>query len=195
MISSALSAVRVPVRCIVDFDVLNNEVTLRDLVHSLGHDYPERLERMRRLVDAGIRGQQVAPTIGRARAAITQALSGPDEAPIDPTIVATINGALEPPAGWAGAKKKGLSEVPSGDATVALESLLSELKKRGVYVVPSGAVESWVKAASHRGTAWVVDVIERDLIDSATDAQAFVNEVLQSLAHRTERARENATSD
>lgn len=184
MISSALSAVRVPVRCILDFDILNNEATLRELVESLGHDYPAELERMRRIVDAGIRGQHVAPTIGRARAAIEKALSGPDDAPIDGTITAAIDAALEPPAGWAGAKKKGRSEVPAGDATAALDSLLAELKQRGIYVVPSGAVESWVKSAAHRGTAWVVGVIERDLIESAAEAQAFVTDVLQSLAVR-----------
>lgn len=184
MISTALSAVRVPVRCIVDFDVLNNEATLRQLVKSLGHGYPIELEQMRRLVDAGIRGQHAAPTIGRARAAIEQALSGPDDAPIGAAITSAIDAALEPPAGWAAAKKKGRSEVPAGDATVALDSLLAELKQRGIYVVPSGAVESWVKSASHRGTAWVVDVIEKDLIGSAIDAQAFVNDVLESLAVR-----------
>lgn len=184
MISSALSAVRVPVRCIVDFDILNNETTLGDLVESLGHDYPAELEQMRRLVDAGIRGQHRAPTIGRARAAIEQALSGPEDAPIDAAITSAISAALEPPAGWAAAKKKGRSEVPAGDATVALDSLLSELKQRGIFVVPSGAVESWVKSASHRGTAWVVDVIEKELIESASEAQAFVNEVLDSLAVR-----------
>lgn len=182
MISSALSAVSVPVRCIVDFDILNNEVTLRDLVKSLGHEYPDEMERMRRLVDAGIRGQHAARTVGRVRAAIEQALNGPDDAPFDASIMSAIETALEPPAGWAAAKKKGLSEVPAGDATVALDALLGELRRCGIFVVPSGAVESWVKSASHRGTAWVVDVIERDLIGPAKEAQAFVSDVLDSLA-------------
>jgi hypothetical protein len=184
MISSALSAVRVPVRCIVDFDGLNDEATLRELVKSLGHDYPVELEQMRRLVDAGIRGQHAAPTVGRARAAIEQALSGRDEAPIDTAITSAISAALEPPAGWAAAKKKGRAEVPAGDATVALDSLLSALRQRGIFVVPTGAVESWVKSAAHRSTAWVVDVIEKNLIELATEAQAFVNDVLGSLAVR-----------
>jgi hypothetical protein len=182
LIAAALIAVSVPVRCIVDFDVLNNETTLRRLVESLGHPYPEGVESLRRVVDAGIRGREAAHTRGRLRAAITDALSGDDASPVDSATISRVHEALEPPAGWAAAKKKGRAEVPPGEATVALDRLLSDLRGLGVFVVPTGAVESWVKAASHRGPSWVVEVIEKSLIIEASESQRFVTDVLESLA-------------
>lgn len=181
MIARALSAVSVPVRCVVDFDILNDRTNLETLVRSLGFDYGDDLERLRTIVDAGIRGREALPKIGSIRRIAEDLLSRPNDELIDRRTVSEIEAALQPPAGWAAAKKKGLAEVPPGEATVAAGQLLDELKSRGIYVVPTGAVESWVKSANGSSTAWVVNVIEGDLIAPATAAKDFVREILKSI--------------
>lgn len=181
MIARALSAVSVPVRCVVDFDILNDRTNLESLAESLGFSYGDELERLRTIVDAGIRGREARPRIAAIRPIAEKLLSRSNDEVIDRQTARDIEAALQPPAGWAAAKKKGLSEVPSGEATEAAQQLLEELKLRGIYVVPNGAVESWVKAAGGSSTTWVVNVIERDLIASASDAKEFVGEILKSI--------------
>lgn len=182
MIAKALSAVRVPVRCIVDFDALNSKAVLESIVVSLGHDYTAELERLRGIVDSGVRGNESVLTVGHLRERLDELLSGADSgAAAGSEVIRAIEDLLEPPSGWSAAKKKGKAEVPPGDSTAALCQLLEELRRRSVFVVPSGAVESWVKEVGGKGTAWVVSVIEGGYVESASGAQEFVTQVIESL--------------
>lgn len=55
------------------------------------------------------------------------------------------------------------------------------LRTLGLFVVPVGEVESFVKAVGHKGARWVTHVIEDGQIELATQAQEFVYGVLDSL--------------
>src|SRR5262249_3767824 len=56
LLAGALVGVHVPVRCVVDFDVLNDQGILRGIVEAMGESYDPELEALRKQVDAGIRG-------------------------------------------------------------------------------------------------------------------------------------------
>jgi hypothetical protein len=51
----------------------------------------------------------------------------------------------------------------------------------GAFIVPYGEVESFVKTVGDKGPQWVVEVIEKGLIDGAREAQDFVDKVLCAL--------------
>lgn len=182
---SALQRVRVPVRVIADFDVLNDGTIIRDIIEALGYEYPEKLEALRRSVDAAIRGRETIPTRSSALAAIQRLLSGDDAEDLDSSTARAVTEALRPAQGWALAKRIGAAAVPSGDASANLRTLLAQLAECGLFVVPTGAVESWIKDGHSTGSAWVADVIERELIDHASDAQDFMMKVTESFGART----------
>lgn len=187
MLAAALHAVHVPVQCIADFDVLNDSGILKRIVESLGFEYSDEMDALRRQVDAGIRGHGAQLTLLLARQKVMEALEGPDDGPVTNSIVKKVENAIEPPAGWHAAKRIGSRAVPNGNATVALDRLVALLRDCGVNVVPSGAVESWVPSVGNHGTTWVAEVMERGLVAEATNAQAFVSRIVDDLVEPSSR--------
>jgi len=181
MITNALRAVGVPVRAIVDFDALNSETTLRSLVEGVGGEYTGDMERDRRLVDTHIRGSMPRLKVGPALESVGTILGDDPNAEVTARQLKDIRSELNPETGWRAAKKSGRAAVPAGDATNALDRLLAQLKSLGVFVVPSGAVESFVKAVGGRGPRWAVEVAAGGQIEKAAEAQEFVGEVLKSM--------------
>ena len=60
-------------------------------------------------------------------------------------------------------KRDGGTAVLSADEREAAENLLQQLADYGVFVVPGGELESWLKplGASRHGPAWLIDIFER----------------------------------
>jgi hypothetical protein len=171
----------VPVKAVVDFDALNDKVILRSLVEGLGHEYTEELEKDRKVVDAHIRGSEPILQVDDIRQGIASVLHENSGRRVTSQLIRKIREYLEPETGWRAAKRVGQSSVPSGDASVALARLLSNLKERGLFVVPYGEVESFVKSVGGKGPRWVTEVIEKDHIASATEAHHFVDEIIGAL--------------
>lgn len=181
LVTSALRAVGVPVRAIVDFDALNNAGTLRALLEGVGGTWTDDIGRLLGIVDAHLRGSEAKTTVGKAKSAIEEALDSDDSTEITRTMVEKINQALAPETGWRAAKRSGEAAVPGGDATVALNELLSLLQEAGLFVVRSGAVESFVKEVGGKGPRWLVEVVAGGHVPRATEAHAFVQEVVGSI--------------
>jgi hypothetical protein len=186
-ITNSLRALGVPVQAIVDFDALNDGARLKALVEGLGAKYTDEMEAHRRTLDAQLRTAQPV-TVGGFQYASAQLLAEGNAAdPIEASSRKAIIELLEPESGWRAAKKAGMAAVPSGDATVAANALLASLQAVGLHVVPSGAVESFVKEASGLGPRWVVNVVEGGLLQSAVEAQAFVRDVVDGLRSAADR--------
>lgn len=178
LITNALRALDVPVRAVVDFDALNDEHTLKSLVEGAGGIFSDDMKRLRGIVDAHLRGGTIVPSVKAALSDITEVLTG--EGPVTSGQVAAVREALEPETGWRAAKRSGAAVVPPGDSTVALQELMASLASAGVFVVPSGAVESFARAVPGKGPRWVVEVVEGGHLATAMEAQGFVTEVLRS---------------
>ncbi|HEX7165870.1 MAG TPA: AAA family ATPase [Acidimicrobiales bacterium] len=181
LVTGALVALGVPVAAVADFDVLNDERVLSNVVRGLGATYTKTMERWRRVLDSGLRGSDAAITLTGLREGIA-ALLGDERGPgVNASTVRRVKELLEPHKGWRGAKKSGMAVVPHGDATVAAEELLTEMRNVGLFVVRSGAVESFVRAVPSTGSRWVVEVVEGGHLERATDAATFVADVLAHL--------------
>lgn len=184
LVVESLRALGVPVAVIADFDVLNDERIVRRLLASLGTDLDDRAANDRAVVDAGLRGHAASLTRGSIRAALAPLLEGSDTEVVTSTEWRSAREAVDPPTGWKAARTAGRSAVPAGDATAALERLLETCKQAGLFVVPSGAVESFVRSVPNVGPRWVMDVVEGGHVDSAAEAKAFVNEVVSFFVAR-----------
>src|SRR5439155_17015545 len=141
----------------------------------------EEMESLRKTVDAGLRGSEARVTVALARGENDAILGEDATAEVTRPIAARVQSALEPKTGWSAAKSAGRAVVPARAASAALTSLLAKLEDIGVFVVPTGAVESFVKEVAHTGPRWVVEVIEKGLVASASEAHELVQRVLSSL--------------
>ncbi len=82
---------------------------------------------------------------------------------------------------WGIAKKQGLSWVPFGQPRKTAKLLLAKLEEIGLWVVPTGAVESFCPTVGGHGPSFVAPVLEKDLVNDSELAEArnFVTKLLQ----------------
>ena len=184
LVTKALRALKVPVKAIVDFDALNAETTLRSLVTGLGSEYIEDLEHDRKLIDSHIRGGDIILKVGTVRNSILSALGEKTEKVVTADMIGAIRSILEPDRGWKSAKKTGKYGIPSGDASSATVRLLADLTRSGLFVVPCGEVESFVKTVGGHGPQWVLQVIERNLLESTPEPHDFIKGVLAAFGEQ-----------
>lgn len=68
-------------------------------------------------------------------------------------------------------KRDGGVSILSGADRQAAEDLLNQLRQYGIFVVPGGELESWMKnlGATGHGPSWLIDMFERMGEDSSTE--------------------------
>jgi hypothetical protein len=181
-VAQALRSVRVPVRIVADFDVLNDQQVLKRLIESLGAEYSDEIESLRTVIDSGLRGSDRKLMKSDFVKELTILLEDVQE--ITPDEAKRIRPLLESHRGWARARTRGEAEVPSGDPSQSLKDLLGLLAECGLFVVRSGAVESFVREVGNTGPKWVVEVIDSGYVEQATDAQDFVRAILEEIGTR-----------
>lgn len=79
-------------------------------------------------------------------------------------------------------KKCGTAAFTSGDQTNSFNNLNSKLKEAGIYIVPVGEIEKFVKDVGGHGPEWVNNVLEKypDLNnDVYNEIKGFMKEVFE----------------
>lgn len=180
-IAGALRAVGVPIRVILDFDSLNDEQIIKRVVQSVGGEWDEVTRRNWRILDAELRSGRLAPTHGDVRLFLTSSGKGDGEE-FTRADREALDLVVTPSSGWTAAKSMGLAAVPQGDGYRAAVELLDKLSALGVHVVPTGQMESFIKAVGGHGPSWVVKVVEDSLWQACEEAKSFVGRVLSLAA-------------
>jgi hypothetical protein len=75
-------------------------------------------------------------------------------------------------------KRQGGLAILNGTDRQAAEDLLNQLKQYGIFVIPGGELESWMKGlgATGHGPAWLIDIFERMGEDPCNDNYVRPNE-------------------
>lgn len=174
----ALKSLEVPVAAVVDFDSLCSTGQLRSIVEALGGNwtlYDADYRLVKESIDA--LGKVTAETFKAKLITIAEEIDIKlDE--IDPKTMANVRGLLKVSVGNGRAKESGVG-VLGRAAKVAAERLLNALTQLGLFVVPSGELESFVAEERAEKNAWVAAVLEKHGATIATaneliDARAFV---------------------
>lgn len=84
---------------------------------------------------------------------------------------------------WDAVKEAGAAAIPAGEATKQFESLQTQCRNFGLWIVPVEELEGFCKSIGGHGPRWVQQVIETKSL--ATDkelarARAFVGELWKS---------------
>lgn len=157
----ALKELRVDVKVIPDFDVLNNEVVLKGLVQVCGGDW-SRVEHDYKILIADIKQRS---NIGRTGADVLKEIEA-ELADVMGTVVSqtkmrNIRASLEANTEWDRLKKTGINGIGAGNPRSACESILKYLSTIGIHVVPCGELECFVPTVGGHGPDWLHTVIEQ----------------------------------
>lgn len=180
----ALRAADVPVASILDFDVLNNEKPLRNIIEALGGNWSDFEEGWTE-IKAAVEDRAAFLGGGKFRAdleAVLRTIAKDEAVPKD--ALKKIRSLTRNASPWDHIKDGGLYALPKGPATVAAENLLNDLAALGLFVAPFGEMEGFYRNVQPKGIAWVEEVVKLDLATDAKlhDARSFVGGVYQFLS-------------
>ncbi len=181
VVIQALGRLGVPVIVISDFDVLNNESTLKEIYENLEGNW-DLVKKDWALVKTSIEQKKSELSTEEVNKEISNVLKEIQEKVFPSAARKDITKILRQSSPWSIAKSVGKSYVPSGDQTQAYNSLSIELKKKGLFVVEVGELEGFVKSVGKHGPKWVNNVLEKDLANDPelSAARDFVDEFVQS---------------
>lgn len=178
----ALTAVGVPVRVIADLDLLQHETCLRQIVEGLGGDWDSVAP------DIGtLRGQvnnlNSYPSLSTAQQDVERAferVTGANTARVTRELEREVRTAVSGKSGWGQLKKAGRAAIPHGQAQQAFEGLDSTLRGLGVFLVPVGELEGFVRTVGGHGPEWVREVHARGIHETpeVDDAKKFMKDVV-----------------
>lgn len=178
----------VPVAVIADFDLLRNEGDVRRLVEALGGDFAG-FARDYKIASSALAGLGAIRTEEEALKTVEQLvtdirnrvpnesghrLTGADRRAIKDTLTETQE--------WGEAKRYGLRRL-RGEQRQAGERLLNRLKELGLFIVPSGELESWDETLpAGRKEVWILEALEKTSDPKSFPAAAlFVERVAAHL--------------
>jgi hypothetical protein len=172
------------VAIIVDFDALNDRSTLERLMKSVSAstEIQEKAQQLRSLVDSDLRGGEARRTKAKFQSDSAELLSDvPLDTVIPSAVASQLEALLKPQGKWSSAKAQGIG-VLKGEGRRAANELLELLSGVGLWIVPSGALESWVPEVGSKSSRWLTGVLEGDYIAKAARAGEFVGKVSAQLA-------------
>lgn len=175
----ALREVDVPVSVAADFDILRDERPLRDVVDAAGGQWSD-LESDWRLVKTSIDAKKPELDGSEIREAIEDALAGVTGRVFPSEVKAEIQKLFRRSSPWAIAKEVGKAFVPAGDATNGFNRLVETLSRLGIFIVPVGELECFVRSIGNHGPRWTNEVLKRDLVGDPelSEARDFVAALL-----------------
>lgn len=170
MVIRALREVAVPVFTVTDFDILNDASPLREVFEASGGTW-QVIEQDWRVVKTAVdqkKPELMSDDLKKEMLSVLEAVT----TPLFPAAARTeIEKILKRSSPWSIAKTVGKAYVPNGDASAAVERLLSSLRAHSIHVVETGELESFARTVGGHGPAWVNEVLKKDLSADA-DLQA-----------------------
>lgn len=176
IIATALRALNIDFRLVVDIDVLDSERLFKEICESSGLTWRD-VENDYECVAANLR----IPRDKVPRADIKEVLSevaSHEGTYIEDGEISRIRDCLKTESKWELLKKGGVAIIPRGDPIQAWKRLDQNLKRKGVFVVPVGELENFVKEVGGlHGPKWVDKVLQEyaDLnADIYREAREFI---------------------
>jgi hypothetical protein len=158
----ALRAIDVPVRAVLDFDVLSEEAVLRSICESLGANWDSIVADWR-TVKAAVEGRRPELPTKAVKEKIGKILEVVRSEVLPSEKITEIRDVLRGASAWSEAKRMGKAFIPSGDQSAAYVRLAKQLRGIGLFLVEVGELEQFCKTIGDHGPGWVVKALERDL--------------------------------
>ena len=174
----ALKSLNVDFRVVPDIDVLNNESVLKSLVESCGGTWEGDISSNYNIVNSALSGGRDRIRRVDTQTFINELLGEVTDIYISDDDLKKIRAQLKVTNKWTVVKESGISAIPVGDATRAFSTLNAELQKIGIFVVPCGELEKFIREVGGHGPSWVNDALSQYPsldADQYTEIKEFVS--------------------
>ncbi len=158
-IVSALRSLDIEVKLIADIDVLNDETVFKGIVESYDIDYDVIHTDYNNIV-SNLHSSKEKINRNTAKASINQVLDGSGNIDLSAKEIRDIRETISLISKWDGLKKAGVTAIPSGDATTSFKKIDQLLREKGIYIVPVGELECFIKEVGGHGPEWANAVLE-----------------------------------
>ena len=159
-IITALRSLDIEVKLIADIDVLNDETVFKGIVESFGIDYATIQADYNNIV-SNLHSPKEKVNRNSAKATINQILDGSKAIDLSKREIGEIEEVVSTISKWKAIKTSGSSAIPAGNATASFRKIDQLLKDNGVFVVPVGELECFIKEVGGHGPDWANDVLEK----------------------------------
>lgn len=159
-IITALRSLNIEVKLIADIDVLNDETVFKGIVGSFGIDYATMREDYNNIV-SNLHSPKEKVNRNSAKATINQILDGSKATDLSRGEIGEIEEAVSTISKWKVIKTSGSSAIPAGNATASFRKINQLLKDNGVFIVPVGELECFIKEVGGHGPDWANAVLEK----------------------------------
>ena len=179
-IAGALKALDIDIRVILDIDVLNAEQSFKSVVYAMGLDWT-CIEHNYRIVFKAINNKKKNPDRQTFKENIVNLLEKNTDSYVSEVEIKQIKSFLKSNSSWNEVKENGKIAIPNGDASERYEQIDLILKTNGIFLVPVGELERFIKSVGGHGPNWVNNVIEKypDVNESVyRSIKEFVNEAI-----------------
>ncbi len=176
VVIKALRALKVPIRAVLDIDVLNDELIISRIVSAQEGNWTS-IRPNWHIIHQWAQTITRRPMVSALKAAVESIFSDQTERPLTKEEVSAVQRSLSKISAWSEIKRVGKSFLPAGAVVNAFDSLLRDLENINIYVNPHGELEGLVRSIGNlHGPAFVNEVIAKpDLATNPelTDARAF----------------------
>lgn len=158
-IVSALRSLDINVKLIPDIDVLNDKEVFKGIVESFGIDF-ESIQSDYNNIVSNLHSPIEKINRNSAKIAINQILDNSANAYLSSKEIKNIREVISTISKWDNLKSAGTTALPAGNATASYKTIDKLLKSVGIYIVPVGELECFVKEVGGHGPEWVNKVLE-----------------------------------
>ena len=159
-ISSALRTLKINVKLIPDIDVLNDESVFRGIVEAFGCIW-NNVETDYNIIVSNLHSAKERIVRNTAKVNIDMILDAKQDQYLSGNEIASIQNEVKVISKWKTIKSGGVASLPAGDATNAFRRLDNTLKAAGIYIVPVGELECFIKEVGGHGPEWSNTVLEK----------------------------------
>lgn len=156
----ALRSLNIKARLIADIDVLNDETVFKGIVESCGVDYRSIQADYNNIV-SNLHSSKESINRNVAKAAIGRILESSGNAELTKREIKEIREVISTASKWDGLKRSGTAALPAGNATASFKQLDQLLRTHGIFIVPVGELECFVKEVGGHGPEWANAVLEK----------------------------------
>lgn len=158
-IASALRALNIDVKLIADIDVLNDNQVFKGIVEAFGIEWPSVQSNYNKIV-ANLHSPKEKINRNEARTTINRIIDNSHTQDLSSQEIKEIRNAIKTISKWDSIKSGGIISIPAGDATSAFNNLNNILQENGIYIVPVGELECFIKSIGSHGPEWTNRVLE-----------------------------------
>lgn len=169
-IVTALRALNINVKLVPDIDVINDKTVFKGIIEAFGIEWTT-IESDYNNIVSNLHSSKEKIDRNNAKAIIEEVLEGKTSQFLSGKELKEIRSAISTVSKWDDIKKAGVVALPAGNATISYKNMEKVLEATGIYIVPVGELECFVKEVGGHGPEWVNSVLEiyPNLDDSVYD--------------------------